>query len=242
MMELIPAIDLIDGKVVRLTEGDYSQKKIYADDPLDMAKQFEEAGIRRLHLVDLDGAKKGEVVNWKVLERIASKTNLHVDFGGGVKKEEDVMRILESGASWVTIGSMAVKKPELVREWVELYGADRFFLGADVRDEKLAISGWQELTSIDVHKFISSFLAVGLEYIFCTDISKDGRLEGSSVELYKKILSRNKSIQLVASGGVSTLQDLYDLQEAGCKGAIIGKAIYENRISLDDLKNFKYAH
>lgn len=242
MMELIPAIDLIDGKVVRLTEGDYAQKKVYADDPLDMAKQFEDIGIQRLHLVDLDGAKKGEVVNWKVLEDITAHTNLKVDFGGGVKKEEDVVRIIESGASWVTIGSMAVKKPEVVREWIDAYGADRFFLGADVRDEKIAISGWQEITSIDVHKFISSYVAAGLDYIFCTDISKDGRLEGTAVELYQKILSRSTSIKLVASGGVSSIEDLYALQETGCHGAIIGKAIYENRISMDDLKNFNHAH
>lgn len=241
-MELIPAIDLIDGKVVRLTEGDYAQKKIYADHPLDMAKQFEDIGIQRLHLVDLDGAKKGEVVNWKVLEAITSNTNLKVDFGGGVKKEEDVVRIIESGACWVTIGSMAVKKPEVVWEWIESYGADRFFLGADVRDEKIAISGWQEMTAIDIHKFISSYLAVGLDYIFCTDISKDGRLEGSAVELYERILSRSSTIKLVASGGVSSMDDLYALQEAGCHGVIIGKAIYENKISLNDLKNFKHAH
>ena len=242
MMELIPAIDLIDGKVVRLTEGDYNQKKVYAEDPLDIAKQFEDVGIHRLHLVDLDGAKKGEVVNWKVLEAITSKTNLKVDFGGGVKKEGDVVRIIESGACWVTIGSMAVKKPEVVREWIESYGAERFFLGADVRDEKIAISGWQEITAIDVHKFISSFVAIGLEYVFCTDISNDGRFAGTSVELYKKILSRSSSIKLVASGGVSCVDDLYALQEAGCNGAIIGKAIYENRISLDDLKKFNHAH
>lgn len=242
MMELIPAIDLIEGKVVRLTEGDYAQKKVYADDPLEMAKQFEDVGIQRLHLVDLDGAKKGEVVNWKVLEAITSHTNLKVDFGGGVKNESDVVRIIESGAEWVTIGSMAVKKPEVVREWIEAYDAERFFLGADVRDEKIAISGWQEITSIDVHKFVSSYVAAGLEYVFCTDISKDGRLEGTAVALYEKILSRSSSIKLVASGGVTHVEDLYALQAVGCNGAIIGKAIYENRITLDDLKKFNYAH
>lgn len=242
MMELIPAIDLIDGKVVRLTEGDYTQKKVYADDPFEMAKKFEDVGIHRLHLVDLDGAKKGEVVNWKVLEGIASKTNLKIDFGGGVKKEEDVKRILESGACWVTIGSMAVKSPELVRKWIGTYGAERFFLGADVREEKIAINGWQEITATDLYAFIHSYLSIGLNYVFCTDISKDGRLGGAAIDLYKKILTSSSSIKLVASGGVSTVDDLYLLQEAGCNGAIIGKAIYENRISLEDLKKFNYAH
>lgn len=242
MMELIPAIDIIGGKVVRLTEGDYTQQKVYADNPIDMAKRFEDVGIKRLHLVDLDGAKKGEVVNWKVLENISSKTNLKVDFGGGVKNEMDIVRIIDSGACWVTIGSMAVKKPEVVLEWIGSYGAERFFLGADVRDEKVAISGWRETTIIDVHEFIESYANVGLKYIFCTDIRKDGRLEGTALELYKKILSKLTSIKLVASGGVSSIEDLYALQDAGCYGAIIGKAIYEDRISLEDLKKFNYAH
>ncbi len=238
MMQIIPAIDLIDGKLVRLTEGDYAKKTVYKNDPLDMARQFEDAGINRLHIVDLDGAKKGAVVNWKVLEEITGKTSLLVDFGGGVKHESDVQRIIECGASWVTIGSMAAKQPEVFSEWLDHYGADKFFLGADVRDEKIAVNGWQETTALDVHEFIAGYLALGLHYVFCTDISKDGKLEGPSTALYKKILSSTKGINLVASGGVSHIDDLVLLREAGCHGVIIGKAIYENRISLNDLKKF----
>lgn len=237
-MEIIPAIDLIDGKLVRLTEGDYAKKTVYQTEPLDMAKHYEAAGIRRLHVVDLDGAKKGTVVNWKVLEAIASKTSLLVDFGGGVKQESDVQRILEAGASWVTVGSMAVKQPEVFSDWLDHYGADRFFLGADVRDEKIAVGGWLETTTQDVHGFIAGYIAQGLHYIFCTDISKDGKLQGPSTELYRKILAGNPGVQLVASGGVTDIDDLHALKHAGCHGVIIGKAIYENRITLKDLKKF----
>jgi phosphoribosylformimino-5-aminoimidazole carboxamide ribotide isomerase len=237
-MEIIPAIDLIDGKLVRLTEGDYSKKTVYPVNPLEMAKQFEDAGITRLHVVDLDGAKKGSVVNWKVLEEITAKTSLLVDFGGGVKQESDVQRIIECGASWVTVGSMAVKQPAVFSDWLDQYGADRFFLGADVRDEKIAVGGWLETTTTDVHEFISGYAQLGLHYIFCTDISKDGKLEGPSTPLYKKILECNREIKLVASGGVTTLDDLHLLKDAGCHGAIIGKAIYENRITVEELKKF----
>lgn len=237
-MEIIPAIDLIDGKLVRLTEGDYSKKTVYQTDPIDMAMQFEDAGITRLHVVDLDGAKKGSVVNWKVLEEITAKTSLLVDFGGGVKQESDVQRIIECGASWVTVGSMAVKQPAVFSDWLDQYGADRFFLGADVRDEKIAVGGWLETTTQDVHEFITRYTNLGLYYIFCTDISKDGKLEGPSTPLYKKILSGNSDVKLVASGGVSTIDDLHLLKEAGCHGVIIGKAIYENRITVAELKKF----
>jgi phosphoribosylformimino-5-aminoimidazole carboxamide ribotide isomerase len=237
-MQIIPAIDLIDGKVVRLTEGDYSRKTEYHSNPVDIARQFEDAGLKRLHVVDLDGAKKGSVVNWNVLEDIVADTSMEIDFGGGVKQEADVFRIIDSGARWVTIGSMAVKQPGVFATWVEKYGADKFFLGADVRGEKIAVGGWLETTDLDVHEFIMQYTNKGLKYVFCTDISKDGKLEGPSTSLYKLILAKNKNVDLVASGGVTTLEDLYDLRDAGCNGAIVGKAIYENRISLDDLKKF----
>jgi phosphoribosylformimino-5-aminoimidazole carboxamide ribotide isomerase len=237
-MQIIPAIDLIDGKVVRLTEGDYSRKTEYHSNPVDIARQFEDAGLKRLHVVDLDGAKKGSVVNWNVLEDIVANTSMEIDFGGGVKQEADVFRIIDSGARWVTIGSMAVKQPGVFATWVEKYGADKFFLGADVRGEKIAVGGWLETTDLDVHEFIMQYTNKGLKYVFCTDISKDGKLEGPSTSLYKLILAKNKNVDLVASGGVTTLEDLYDLRDAGCNGAIVGKAIYENRISLDDLKKF----
>jgi phosphoribosylformimino-5-aminoimidazole carboxamide ribotide isomerase len=237
-MQIIPAIDLIDGKVVRLTEGDYARKTEYVPSPLDMALLFEDAGLQRLHVVDLDGARKGTVVNWKVLEEITSRTSLLVDFGGGVKKEEDVIRILESGASWVTVGSIAVKSPELFIEWLEHFGPEKFFLGADVREGKIAVSGWQETSALEVHEFIDRYMAVGLDHIFCTDISKDGKLQGASVELYREIIDNHPGIRLVASGGVSSMKDLEHLRQAGCEGAIVGKAIYENKISIEELKAF----
>lgn len=237
-MEIIPAIDIIDGKCVRLTQGDYAQKKIYNEQPLEVAKAFEDAGLQRLHLVDLDGAKAGAVKNWKVLEAIAGKTGLIVDFGGGIKKENDLKITFESGASLATIGSLAVKDELLFTEWIEVYGADKFLLGADVKEEKIVISGWLEATNLDVYSFMNDYLQKGIKQIFCTDISKDGKLEGAAVDLYKSILERLPAIQLIASGGVSSMQDLVLLQEAGCAGAIVGKAIYEGRIQLTDLKKF----
>lgn len=238
MMELIPAIDLIDGKCVRLTQGDYGQKTVYHDDPLEVGQRFEGAGLKRLHLVDLDGAKAGKVVNWKVLETLTAKTSLQIDFGGGVKTEEDVQRILDSGARWVTVGSLAARNPEILESWIGKYGADVFFLGADVRNKKIATGGWMETTDIDVFTFIQSYIAKGLNHIFCTDISKDGRLEGPATGLYQDIIAASPSIQLVASGGVSSMEDLYALAAAGCHGAIIGKAIYEGRITLEQLQTF----
>ena len=237
-MEIIPAIDCIDGKCVRLTQGDYAQKTVYHDDPLDVALEFERAGIKRLHLVDLDGAKAGKVVNWKVLERIAANTSLQIDFGGGIKTEEDLEKVLGAGAKWAVIGSLAVKEPERFMNWISVYGSQTFFLGADVRNEKIAISGWKETTEIGVMDFINEYKSKGIDYMFCTDISKDGKLEGPATELYQKIIEQNKDLRLVASGGVSKSEDLYELQRIGCDGVIIGKAIYENRISLDDLKPF----
>ncbi len=237
-MQIIPAIDLIEGKCVRLTEGDYAQKKIYNEDPLEVAKAFEGIGLMRLHLVDLDGAKAGEVVNWKVLEKIANQTSLKIDFGGGIKKESTLKTVLDTGAAYATIGSLAVKNRNLFEEWIEQFGASVFMLGADVFEEKIAVGGWLEKTDIDVYDFMQSYLDKGLTQMFCTDIQKDGKLQGPSIELYKSIISKFPELKLIASGGVSNLQDLKDLREIGCAAAIVGKAIYENRISLDELSKF----
>lgn len=236
--EIIPAIDIIGGKCVRLTQGDYSQQKVYNEHPLEVAKEFEAIGVRRLHLVDLDGAKKGAVVNWKVLESIAGKTSLVTDFGGGIKTDKDLEIVFESGAALATIGSVAVKQPELFFSWVKRYGADKIFLGADVKEEKIAVGGWLETTELSVFDFLESNIAQGVTNIFCTDIAKDGLLQGPSVDLYKKIIERFRDINFVASGGVSNIEDVVALQEIGCSGAIIGKAIYEGNISMDALKTF----
>ena len=237
-MQIIPAIDLIDGKCVRLTEGDYAQKKIYNEDPLEVAKAFEGIGLMRLHLVDLDGAKAGEVVNWKVLEKIANSTSLKIDFGGGIKKEATLKTVLDTGATYATIGSLAVKSRNVFEEWIERFGAQVFMLGADVFEEKIAIGGWLEKTDIDVYSFMHSYMEQGIEQMFCTDIQKDGKLQGPSIHLYKKIIAQFPTLQLIASGGVSNLQDLIDLRTIGCSAAIVGKAIYENRISLEALSKF----
>ena len=237
-MEIIPAIDIIEGKCVRLTHGDYNRKKIYNEHPLEVAKEFEDVGLKRLHLVDLDGAKDGVVRNWKVLETIAGKTSLLVDFGGGIKTEKDVRIVFESGAALATIGSIAVKDETLFSSWLETFGADRFMLGADVKNEKIAVSGWTEQTDIWVYDFIQKYLDKGLDHVFCTDISKDGALEGPSTELYKNIVEKFPELYFIASGGVSSMDDLFKLDAIGCHGAIIGKAIYEGRIHLSDLKAF----
>ena len=237
-MQIIPAIDIIEGKCVRLTEGDYAQKKIYNEDPLEVAKQFEGVGLMRLHLVDLDGAKAGAVVNWKVLEKIANKTNLVIDFGGGIKTEATLKTVLDTGATYATIGSLAVKERVLFEEWIERFGATIIMLGADVHAEKIAIGGWLEKTEIDVYDFIGSYMNKGVTQIFCTDIQKDGKLEGPSIELYQKILQQYPSLQLIASGGVSQLNDLDALRTIGCSAAIVGKAIYEHKISLAELSIF----
>jgi phosphoribosylformimino-5-aminoimidazole carboxamide ribotide isomerase len=235
---VIPAIDVIDGKCVRLSQGDYSQKKIYNEHPLEVALQFEDAGIQRLHLVDLDGAKAGKVTNWKVLEQIASKTKLEIDFGGGIKSVDDVSVIFNSGAVLATIGSLAVKDELLFTEMIRQFGVEKFFVGADVKKEKIAISGWLEQTDVYVYDFINKYYGLGISQFFCTDIAKDGMMEGPSTELYKTILKECPGISLTASGGVSKMDDLFELKEAGCTAAIIGKAIYEGTISMKDLKQF----
>ena len=235
-MIIIPAIDIIDGKCVRLTQGDYHQKTIYNEHPLEVAKQFEDAGLQRLHLVDLDGAKAGVVKNWKVLEAIASNTSLIIDFGGGIKTENDVNLVFNSGAAFATIGSLAVKGENKFVSWLEKYGAAKFLLGADVKSEKIAVAGWLETTDIDIYDFIGSYVQKGVQQIFCTDVSKDGKLEGPSVDLYKNIISAYPSLYFIASGGVASIDDLIELSEIGCAAAIVGKAIYEGRISIADLK------
>ena len=237
-MEIIPAIDIIEGKCVRLTHGDYEKKKIYNEHPLEVARQFEDVGLQRLHLVDLDGAKDGKVRNWKVLEAIAGKTSLVIDFGGGIKAEKDVQIVFDSGAALATVGSIAVKEKETFVQWLQKFGAERFLLGADVKKEKLTISGWTEQTDIWVYDFIEDYTQKGIRQIFCTDVAKDGALEGPSTELYKNIIEKFPGMHFIASGGVSSLDDVYTLQDIGCKGVIIGKAIYEGHIQLTDLKSF----
>ena len=237
-MEIIPAIDLIDGKCVRLTKGDYDQKKIYNEDPLEVAKSFEGAGIRRLHLVDLDGAKAKKIINAAVLEKIASNTSLKIDFGGGVQSDESIEQAFNCGAQQVTGGSIAVKQPGLFKSWLKKYGTEKIILGADVLDKKIATSGWQEINEIDVTDFISDYQKEGVSFVICTDISKDGVLQGPSTDLYKELMAELPDMKLIASGGVTTIEDLRALKQAGVYGAIIGKAIYENRIPLASLKEF----
>lgn len=235
-MEIIPAIDIIDGKCVRLTQGDYEQKTIYNENPLEVAKAFEGAGLKRLHLVDLDGAKEGTVKNWVVLQQIAASTTLSIDFGGGIKQDKDLKIVFESGAAYATIGSLAVKQREVFVSWLNEYGADKFLLGADVKSEKIAIAGWLETTDIDIYNFLKDYVSQGIQQVFCTDVSKDGKLEGPAIDLYKKIIDQFPSLWFIASGGVSSMDDLHALKAIGCSGAIVGKAIYEGRIQLNELK------
>ena len=237
-LQIIPAIDIINGKCVRLTKGDFTKQKIYNDNPLDAAKAFEDAGLQRLHIVDLDGAKAGSIKNLRVLESIASNTKLVIDFGGGVKNIDDVSNVFNAGASILTLGSFAVRSPEIVEEWLMEFGADKILIGADVLDEKIKISGWIEDGGITVFEFIGKMLALGAQNIFCTDISKDGVMQGPSIELYQKIMKKFPSIHLIASGGVSKMEDLIKLKNIGCSGVIIGKAIYEGKIPLNTLGNF----
>ena len=236
-MRIIPAIDIIDGKCVRLTKGDYATKKIYNENPLEIAKEFEANGIQYLHLVDLDGAKLGRIVNYKILEQISENTNLKIDFGGGLKTNADLEIAFNSGANQITGGSIAVKNPDLFQEWISKYGS-KIILGADVYNEKIAVSGWQETSDLDLLPFIKKYQNFGIETIICTDISKDGMLEGPSFSLYEKILSDFPDINLIASGGISSFEELPKLQLLGCEGVIIGKAIYEGKISLKQLQNF----
>lgn len=233
-MRIIPAIDIIDGKCVRLTRGDFDTPKVYNENPLEVAKMVEESGIKYLHLVDLDGAKSTHVVNHKILKKIASNTNLKIDFGGGIKSEADVKMVFECGAHQITVGSMAIRQPAMFLQWLNIYGADKIILGADCNNRKIVINGWLNESEIDVIDFIESYVNKGVHYVISTDVAHDGMLQGASVELYQQILSKTK-IRLIASGGVSTIDDVLKLQTMGCEGVIIGKAIYEGKISLQEL-------
>ena len=236
-MRIIPAIDIIDGKCVRLSKGDYSTQKIYNEHPLEVAKQFEAHGITHLHLVDLDGAKNQHIVNYKVLDLIASKTHLSIDFGGGLKSDEDLKIAFESGASQITGGSIAVKNPETFYNWLQTYGSSKIILGADAKNKMIAVNGWTEQSDKEVISFIQSYVNKGVSYVICTDISKDGMLQGPSFELYEEILNTT-TVKLIASGGMANFEELPKLASLGCEGAIIGKAIYENKISLKQLEHY----
>lgn len=238
MIEIIPAIDMIDGKCVRLTQGDYGKKIIYNENPLEVALEFENSGLKRLHLVDLDGAKAKKVINWKVLEKISLRTSLHIDFGGGVQSEEDIRIVFESGAKQVTGGSVAVKQPDLFKHWLEIYGGEKIILGADAKNEKVAVSGWEEGTELWVYDFVEEYVDKGIKYVISTDVAKDGLLQGPSFDLYKNLQDKCPDLKIIASGGVSGIGDVEKLAEMKIYGVIIGKAIYENRISLVDLQRF----
>lgn len=238
MIQIIPAIDLIDGKCVRLTQGDYEQKKIYNENPVEVAKQFEDAGIKYLHLVDLDGAKAKKVINWKVLESIATQTTLHIDFGGGVQSDQDIQQVFDSGAKQVTGGSIAIKNPEMFENWLSKYGGEKLILGADAKNEKIAISGWQEGTDVSVYDFVDNYVGKGIKYTISTDVAKDGLLQGPSFDLYEKLQSRCPNLHIIASGGVSKMADIEQLNEMSLFGVIVGKAIYEGFISMEDIRKF----
>ncbi|MFK8007610.1 MAG: 1-(5-phosphoribosyl)-5-[(5-phosphoribosylamino)methylideneamino]imidazole-4-carboxamide isomerase [Saprospiraceae bacterium] len=237
-MKIIPAIDIIDGKCVRLTQGDYAQKKVYNENPLEVAKEFESAGITNLHLVDLDGAKASRIINYNILEQIASQTNLKIDFGGGLKSNEDLKIAFESGANQITGGTIAVKNPELFLSWLQKYGSEKIILGADVKNGKIATNGWQEESDIELLDFLEIYSEGGIEYVICTDISKDGLLQGSAIDLYAKIKDEFPDIKLIASGGVVNIEELEKLKALDMHGAIVGKAIYERKILLTDLSQF----
>ncbi|MGC3945393.1 MAG: 1-(5-phosphoribosyl)-5-[(5-phosphoribosylamino)methylideneamino]imidazole-4-carboxamide isomerase [Chryseolinea sp.] len=234
-MRIIPAIDIIDGKCVRLTQGDYAQKKIYNENPVEVAKSFEAAGLTHLHLVDLDGAKRGQVVNWHVVESITSQTALQVDFGGGIKTTEEIERLIKLGVKQVNLGSIAVKQPEKITEWLKQFGRDRIILSADVKNEMISINGWQHDSSINIITFLRDYIQRGIAHVTCTDISTDGMLSGPNVDLYKVLLLSFPQLHVIASGGVSSIDDLRELQTIGVDGVIVGKAIYEGKISLEQL-------
>lgn len=238
MIEIIPAIDIINGCCVRLTKGDFDRKTVYSNKPEDIAKGFEDAGIKRLHLVDLDGAKTGKLVNLDVLKKIVSTTSMEIDFGGGIKTTDDVKEVLDAGAKWATIGSVAVKQPELFAEWMHQFAAEKIMLGADVKNELLVINGWLKQTDINLFDFIEEKMKIGVKRLFCTDVAMDGLLEGPSVSLYKKIKNRFPDLYLIASGGVSGIADVEELEQAGCQAVIIGKAIYEERITFTELQKY----
>ncbi len=236
MIELIPAIDIIDGKCVRLTQGDYASKKIYNGNPPDVAKSFEDCGIKRLHVVDLDGAREGRIINYRTLEQIAAGTSLIIDFGGGLKSDKDLEIAFNSGAQMITGGSIAVKSPEVFSEWIKRFGNDRIILGADAKDEKIAVGGWQETTTNELIPFIETYQNKGITKVICTDIGRDGMLQGPSTALYRKIREALPAIYLIASGGIGSVKDIEELDEAGIPGVIFGKAIYEEKITLKDLE------
>ena len=235
-IEIIPAIDILGGKCVRLSQGDYARQTVYSGNPLEVAKMFEDAGIRRLHLVDLDGAREKHIVNYRVLEKIAIKTRLVIDFGGGLKSDADLRIAFESGAAMVTGGSIAVKNPEEFSSWIDKYGPDRIILGSDVKEGKIAVSGWTETSGLELFDFLGGYISKGVSKTICTDISKDGMLEGPATNLYKSMLDSFPELYLIASGGVSSMKDIDELEEAGVPGVIFGKAIYEGRITLSDLE------
>jgi len=237
-MKIIPAIDIIDGKCVRLTQGDYGQTKVYRDDPVDVSKEFEDADLKYLHVVDLEGAKKGKVINWRAIEDIISKTSLEIDFGGGVKTEEEVERLLDMNINQINIGSLAVKEPDKFTGWIKQFGASNFILSADVKEEQIKVSGWQEDTKMNIYDLVTRFQGNGLEYVTCTDISNDGMLQGVNLALYKKLKHRFPDLKITASGGVSGMEDLEKLKYIGVHGVIVGKAIYEKRVTLTELANF----
>lgn len=238
MIDIIPAIDVIDGKCVRLTKGDYDRKTIYAEDPLDVARMMEDAGCRRLHLVDLDGAKSNHIVNYRVLERIATSTNLIIDFGGGLKSDDDLRIAFENGASMITGGSIAVKNPEIFQGWIDQYGSEKIILGADTRNGKISTSGWVDDSDHDIIPFVKGYMTKGINKVISTDINVDGMLTGPSINLYKEMLTEMPELYLIASGGVSAMHDIENLEMAGVPAVIVGKAIYENRITLKDLEQF----
>jgi len=235
MIEIIPAIDILDGKCVRLSQGDYEQKKVYNEDPLEVAKQFEGYGLNRLHLVDLDGAKANRIINYRVLERIASRTSLIIDFGGGLKSDDDLQIAFNSGAKMVTGGSIAIKNPDKFKSWIDKFGDESIILGADCRDNKIAVNGWTENTEEDIFSFINNWRKQGVLKVICTDISKDGMLNGTNIDLYRKIMEQDHDLYLIASGGISCIDDIDRLEEAHIPGVIIGKAIYEGKINLKEL-------
>ena len=237
MIELIPAIDIIDGQCVRLTKGDYNQKKVYNDDPLTVAKEFEKIGFKRLHMVDLDGARSKHIVNNEILRRVTAETSLIVDFGGGIKSEEDIVKAFESGASMVTVGSIAVTQPELFIQWMEKYGPEKMILGADVRNGMISINGWKKDSQISLLPFLKQYVEAGVKNVLCTEISKDGTLQGPAVTLYKEIMSAYPKLHLIASGGVSRKEDIDELESEGIPAVVFGKAIYEGRINLKELLN-----
>ena len=238
MIEVIPAVDIIDGQLVRLSQGDYSEKKIYSKDPVDMARHFEDAGLRRLHVVDLDGALQSHIVNWRTLEAIASQTNLQIDFGGGVKSDDDVRIAFECGADMIVCGSVAVHRPALFLDWLERYGADKVVLGADIKDGKIAVTGWTESSDARWQTFLHSYASRGVKKVISTDISRDGMMDGPSVELYKDMIAELPELEVTASGGVSSLYDIVCLEEAGIPAVLVGKALYEGRITMKELERY----